>query len=200
MSEFIQIPKIELKIKDVYALKEFVKLCEDWFKDNNYIALQDEKEVDYSNYESLYTHKITGGGSVMDIWLWWRLIKYPPETTNPKTSYIRYRLNIDAHFLGDSGDTEVMHRGKKIKLNKGELKLEISPFVEVEYKSEWPKQGSLKLMDYVFRRKIYKKELDEQFVYMYEQSYKFQMLLKQFFKLEGFMPKEITGVGQKGLN
>lgn len=198
MVEFIDIPKLSIKIKDVYSLNDLVKLCEEWFVDNNFVSL-DNEEVGTSNYETMYTHKLSSGGAFLDSWIWWRLIKYPPKSSKKFYKQIRYRLNIDMHYLGDSNEVEVMHKGKKVKLNKGEITIDISPFIEIDPDSKWEKSGFMKLVKDIFRKQIYRREIEGHYGYFYEQAYKLHTLLKQYFKLETYMPEETSMIPPKGL-
>ncbi|MBN2420729.1 hypothetical protein JXB27_00455 [Candidatus Woesearchaeota archaeon] len=197
MVEFIDIPRLDIKIKDVYSLNDLVKMCEEWFVDNGFVSLENE-EAELSDYETLYTHKIGAGGAFLDCWIWWRLLKYPPKASK-KLTHVRYRINMDLHYLGDANELEVMHKGKKVKLNKGEIKIEIYPYVEIDPESKWEKSGVMKLVKDIFRKQIYRKEIEAHYAYLYDLAYKFHTLLKQYFKLETYMPEETTMIPPKGL-
>ncbi|HME86882.1 MAG TPA: hypothetical protein VKE88_00535 [Candidatus Nanoarchaeia archaeon] len=196
-AETLKLEKLKVKVKDVYSLGDFVKILEEWLKDNGFVT-EDDKPLKDNNQEALYSHKIGAGGSFLDLWIWWRTLRYPPGN-NAKT-YIRYRLNIDMHFLGDTGEVEVMHKGKKVKLNKGELEIELIPFVEVDYKNEWKKHGFLKLVDKIFRKHIYHEEIESHKRYYEGLLYKCHAMIKQYFKLESFIPEETVSQGPKGLS
>ena len=61
MGEVIKIPKLELKVKDVFSVGDFIAMMNDWLKENNFKTLEGTSLGD-SNQETIYTHKMTGGG------------------------------------------------------------------------------------------------------------------------------------------
>jgi hypothetical protein len=190
---YFPIPEIRIKVKDAFALGDLITFVNDWLKDQGF--------TDYAggdDTEDMYSHKIIGGGSMVDIWMWWRLLKYPEGTTKD-TAYLRYLMNVDIHFMGDVAEVEVMHKGKKAKLNKGEVEFIINPCLELDFREEWKKQKLLNLVKEVFKKKIYKKEIDEHKQNLYNLAYGLQGVIKQFFKLESFVPEETTHIGPKGL-
>ncbi len=193
MSDYVKIPTLKLKIKDVFSIKDLVKDLEEWLKENGYRDLEGGDDQ-----ESVYTHKLSQGGSWLDAWLWWRLVKYPQGTTE-KTGYLRYLFNVDMHFLGDAKEVEVLHKGKKVKLNKGEVEVIISPIVELDFRNEWKKEGILGLVHNVFKKRIYKKEIDTHWYLLYKDAYNFQGVVKRFFKLEVVTPEEVVSQPPKGL-
>ncbi len=197
MVEYVELPAMIVKVKDVFSINDMLKNMTEWFYENDYVGADGVKPID-NNLEEVYSHKVTQGGTWLDIWLWWRAYKYPVDTTS-RTSYLRYRLLVDMHFLGDSAEVEVMHKGKKVKLNKGEMEVKITPVLELDYRSEWKKQGILKLFDVVFRRKMYKKEIDEHYMYILSEANKLQGVLKEYFKLEPSVPEEQVPLPPKGL-
>jgi hypothetical protein len=197
MSELIALNPTKLKVKDVFNMNDLIKAANEWLRENSYFAY-DDMDIDQHSQESLYTYKVTQGGAGLDVWIWWRVVKYPMATTK-STSFLRYVMNIDMHFLGDSGEVEVMHKGKKVKLNNGEIEFIITPFLELDYRNEWKKQGILKLVEKTFRKRMYQAEIDNHEHYFYTQLYKFQGVLKTFFGLEKFAAEEAVSFPPKGL-
>lgn len=193
MQDLIRITPIKLKVKDVFNLKDLILVLDEWLTENEFTDLEGNEYP-----ETVYTHKLTRGGTGLDIWMWWRLVKYPIGTTN-KTSYLRYLLNIDMHFLGDSAEIEVMHKGKKVKLNKGEIEIILNPFVEIDFRNEWKKGGFLGLMNKFFKERIYKKEIEQHWFTLYKDAYKLQSVIKRYFGLEALTPEETVSMPPKSL-
>jgi len=193
MPDFMKITTLKLKVRDVFSAKDTVRVIEEWLKENHYVDQEGGED-----YETLYTHAIRGGGAVLDAWFWWRVIKYPTGTTKD-TAYLRYRINLDMHFLGDANEVEVMHKGKKVKLNKGEIEFNITPIVEIDFRDEWKKSGILGLAHDIFKKKIYKKEIDNHVELLMTDTYKLQNMLKQWFNLESVMPEETVSQPSKGM-
>ena len=193
MPELRTLTQMRLKVKDLFVLKDVVKILEEWFKENKYVDLEGGDD-----YETLYTHCIKAGGSFLDAQLWWRAVKYPRGTTKD-TAYLRYRIDVDMHYLGDANETEVVAKGKKIKVYKGEITFLIRPTLDIDFRDEWGKKGLLGMVSDVFKKKIYKKEIDAHIVFILTEASRLQNMLKQFFRLETAMPEETVSQYPKGL-
>lgn len=193
MLEQREIIKLKLKIKDTYNLNDLVSALAEWLEENHYVDLEGLKD-----YESLYTHAVRQGGAFLDAWLWWRALKYPEGTTKD-TSLVRYRVHVDMHFLGSSSEVEMMAKGKKVKMNKGDISITITAFLEIDFRNEWKDKGISNLIHTVFKKRLYKKELDDHVGFLLGDAYKLQNMFKQFFKLESTAPEETITPYPKGL-
>ncbi len=193
MLEQRRVTRLRIKVKDVYNLNDLVKNMEEWLKENDYVDDEGNQE-----YETLYTHALRSGGTFLDAWLWWRAVKYPRGTTE-KTAFVRYRLQIDMHFLGDAGQVEVMSKGKKVKMNKGEMEITITPILEFDFRNEWKKDTFLGSIETLFKHRLYRKELTNHQTLFLRETYRFHDMLKQFFKLESTAHPETVSQPPKGL-
>lgn len=188
-----KLPAMKLKVKDAFSMIDVIKVLEEWLKENYYVDLDGGED-----FETVYTHALRAGGSFLDAWLWWRAVRYPRGTTS-KTSFVRYRISIDMHFLGDAAETEVLNKGKKVKLNKGECEFTITPVLEIDFRNEWGDKGLKGLISEVFKKRIYKKEIDAHVEAILTDTARIQNMLKQFFKLESTMAEETVSQPPKGL-
>ena len=195
MPEYIELPQIRLKVRDAFSMNDLVKNMTEWLKENYYVD-QDETGNENSQ-EAFYAHALRRGGAFLDAWMWWRLIRYPRET-NKDTAYLRYRMNIDVHFLGDPNEIEMMQRGKKVKVTKIEVEFFINSSLEIDFRDEWKKGKLLGLVKSIFMGKIYRKEIQEHYAFLYDDTYRFQNMVKQFFKLETTYPPETVSQPPKG--
>jgi len=193
MRDFIKITELKIKVKDKFSVADLLKDLNEWLKENHYVDLNGKED-----YETLYTHALKSGGSFLDSWLWWRCVKYP-EGTAKKTAYLRYRLNIDMHYLGDAAETEVVHKGKKVKLNRGEMSITITPTVELDFRNEWKNKGLAGLFDEIFKKRLYKKDIGKHIEFLILESYRLQNMFKQFFRLESTAEKETVSQRLIGL-
>ena len=178
-------------------MSDLIKNMNDWFKENYYTNVQEGTDFTENAQETLYTHIIRSGGILLDSWVWWRLVRYPFDV-NPKTGYYRYRLNVDMHFLGDPKEMEVVHKGKKVPVNKMEVEITINAAVEMDYRNEWKKDKLMGVIHDVFRKKMYWKQLTDVFNLMHDDVYRFHAMLKQFFKIESVHPEEAVPWPPKG--
>lgn len=193
MRDFIKITELKMKVKDIFSVNDMLKVLNEWLKENHYVDLNGKED-----YESVYTHALRHGGSFLDSWLWWRAVKYPEGTTD-KTAYLRYRVSIDMHFLGDSAETEMIVKGKKVKLNKGEMSVIITPTVELDFRNEWKEKGLAGLFDTFFKKRLYKADIDKHVEFLYIEANRLQNMFKQFFKLESTWGVETVGQPPKGI-
>ncbi|MEK6886686.1 MAG: hypothetical protein AABW88_02530 [Nanoarchaeota archaeon] len=193
MRDFIRITELKLKIKDRFSVADLLKVLKEWLTENHYVDLNGR-----TDYETLYTHALKAGGSFLDSWFWWRCVRYPEGTTK-KTAYLRYRINIDMHFLGDAAETEAVSKGKKVKLNKGEINIMITPIVELDFRNEWKDKGLAGLFDEIFKKRMYKKDIDKHVEFLMLESYRLQNMLKQFFRLESTSDIETVSQPPEGL-
>ena len=193
MRDFIKITELKIKIKDKFSMDDLLKNLKEWLVENHYGDL-----LGKDDFETVYTHALKSGGSFLDSWMWWRCIKYP-EGTAYKTAYLRYRLNIDMHYLGDPGDIEVVSKGKKVKIKKGEISIFITPTIELDFRNEWKDKGLAGLFDELFKKRLYKKDIDKHVEFLILEAYKLQNMLKQYFRLESTWEKETVSQPPEGL-
>ncbi len=147
-----------------------------------------DAEILYS--ENVYQKGIHKGGK--DLWFWWRLQKQPEGKYN---SYFMNHLEIDVHVVYLQ-NVEVIHQGKKITVQKGEIEIMLRSKMETDYQHHWAHHWLLKHFQKVFETKfvgpmLYKREKD-----LWQDAYKIQSRLKQYLNLrdymavsEGFFPK-----------
>ena len=175
-------PPMKMKYKDVFDLKAFYEALKEWFLDKGWSDEEDKKE----HWESYYGEKITGGG-VKEIWFWWRLFKKAPDS-----NYLTYYIDIDFHVLGLS-DTEIIKNGTKMKVNKGEINIEIYSYIEKSYEAAFDgKEGNflLKEIKNLFTKRIYRKNLELRKREFYQEVYQLNNFIKQWFKLSRYLPYE----------
>ncbi len=90
-------------------------------------------------FEYYYWEKRKAGTAAKDYSIWWRLVK---KIGSANGGNWRYILNVD--FLGLHVDnTEIMHEGKKVKLQKGEINIFINGYAEMDFDDSWNKGSNL---------------------------------------------------------
>lgn len=181
--ELIEAAKFSIRVEDIFSMKDLYKVVKEWLDEEGYMD-----EYEGENYrEKLYLDKTNEKGKEM--WIWWRTIKYP-EGSNSKTGYLRYLMNIDYHVLNMSR-VEVMHKGKKLKMDKGEVEVMISANVEIDFRGEW-KKGFLKTISSLFKKRIYRKEITDHKNQLYKEAYRLQSVIKRYLEAKGlYTPEEI---------
>ncbi len=181
--DLIEAAKFSVKVEDIFSTKDLYKVVKEWLDEENYFD-----EENGENYrEKLYVDKTGEKGK--ELWIWWRTIKYP-EGMSEKTGFLRYILNVDYHVLGMK-TVEVMHKGKKLKMDKGEVEVMISANIELDYRGEW-KKGFWKNIAGLFKKRIYRKEITDHKNNLYKEAYRLHSVIKRYLETKGlFTPEEI---------
>ncbi len=169
---------IRVKYKDVFDLKAFYEAMHEWMLENNW----KDKEDKLDHWESYYGDRTNQQG-MKEIWMLWRVTKEPDDAK------IQYYMDIEMHCLGIT-TTEMVVKGQKIKLNKGEIELKINSIVEKKYVAEWKKHWLLKHLLDLFTNRIYSDAIDMRKKELYQESYALQNYIKQWFKLKRYLPYE----------
>lgn len=164
--------------KDVFNLEYLYKNLLWWLQEEGY------KEVGKWQ-EKLYLERV-GPTGAKEHWIWWRVKK----KTGP---YYEWFLNVDIHTLFLE-KTEVMHEGKKVKSNKGEIEIFFNAKMVIDSKGEWKNHWLLKhdFIQKLWKLRMMKSEIEEQEDLLYKDVYRLQNMLKQYLGLKGFI-HEYTG-------
>jgi hypothetical protein len=190
MSEIVSdIPEFRVKYKDVFHLKNLYVMMHEYLAEEGFF---DQDQIsstgDGHRYaETLYMEKFVQKGlhsGGKEMWVWWRTIKMP-ETKY--SGYFRYKLDFDFHVVYMT-DLEIMHQGKKMKINTGEIEIFIRPAVEADYQGTWAKHWLLKHFLRLYNQRILSQEFEKREKELWRDAYKFQGKLKQFLNMRTFIP------------
>lgn len=183
--EVKDINSVEVTFKGVFDLQNLYNLMNDWLKENDFHAMDTKNETYRETY---YLKKTTPGyGDELDIW--WRMKR-------TKSPIFHHAMNIDFHTLGIS-DTEIVYEGKKFKTNKGEIKIKINSKLEIDPKKEFSKKLPGFLNNFFFNR-LYQKEYKENKDKLFNDTYKFHQLIKQYLEVKGFTGEQEMFKPSKG--
>ena len=182
----VALPSMDARYKATAVYKPLYEMLHDWLLEYGYT---DDFGTD-KYMETLYSIEENPGGDLINIW--WRLVK--KDTGN---SRITYHLNFE--YLGIAvNDTEVKLQDKTIKAQKGELNFFINAWVELDYGNEWDNSPILKFFTEFFKKRVWKKEMEMHKKLLYQEVYKFQGVMKQYFDMYQFMPEKNLFWVQKG--
>jgi hypothetical protein len=99
-------------------------------------------------------------------------------------------MDFDFHCVG-LASTEVVKEGKKLKVNKGEVELYITAYIDLDYKGEWSSHPILKFFNKIFPERIFRKDIfGSHKRELYREAYELQTFIKQWFKLKTYLPYE----------
>ncbi len=177
-------PKVAVTYKGVFSFKEVYKVIHDYLVENGFVA---SGYPDYGSgadsdiFETQYVEK----GAPKEIIIAW-------ASKNEVTDYYQWVINVD--FQGTAiSETEIMIEGKKVKMDKGEIKITLKGYLETDYQKKIKKHWLMKNFAKHYDEKIMAAEAKEEegtLVFIYS---KLHTLIKRYFKLMGSeMVAEIT--------
>jgi len=164
MSEKSDIFKQVVKHKGFYNYAELYNFCYDWLKSEDYLV-----------EERQYLEKMTSYGKEVKIeWKAWKKI----------SDYYKNVIEVTWHILG-MNDAEVEENGKKIKTNKGEVKITFVGVLERDYEDTWEKEPFWKFMRSIYDKYIMRTTQDEYEVRLINKAQAYVEDVKSFLNLEG---------------
>ncbi len=185
--------KFRVKHKGVFDLKGLYEYLHLWVVEEGYGSASDQKFP-----ETFHGQKINPDGN-KELWIWWRCEKIPNNST-----YYKYELDIDWHGVPPFKDTEIVYKGRKLKLVFCDLEIQIYARVVSDYKGTWRKHWLLKHFNDFYRKVIMKSNFEKHKLELYRDAYRLQETIKEYWKLtrgleeqehEGeFWPQE--GIGE----
>jgi hypothetical protein len=164
-----------IQVKQVFHLKNTYTWAWEWLKEEGFIGLDEEKE----RIETMYDEKIDPDGK-RTMRVWWRCI-YDPD----KSSYYRYRMNIFWEMNGIQ-KTEIMYKGKKMKVDEGEVFLHCWSILELDYDRNWLKNPFLKRLDKLFMKRIYKKQREHYEEDLRRRAMRYQEDMKRIMEVQNY--------------
>ena len=100
------------------------------------------------------------------------------------SDYFKQKIKVKWHILG-LNDAEVEVDGKKVKTNKGELKLTVDGILERDYEETWEKSPTNKFLRGIYDKYIIKTTIDEYEDRLFLKANSFFEDTKAFLALEG---------------
>ena len=181
----IRVPEFKIKYNDIFSLRNLYIMLHEMLLEEGWLGPDGEKDHDdietlYS--ENVYQRGIHRGGK--ELWFWWRASKFPE---GKYSSYFRNKLDIDAHVVYLQ-NVEVVHQGKKINAQKGEIEMFFRAKIESDYKGEWENHKFLKYMKPIYEKRIMHSEIEKREKELWRDVYRIQAKIKQFLQLRTFTP------------
>ncbi len=171
----LSVANYEIINKQVFTVENLYKMVHDWLVENKFF----DKVTGDDKFETLYMENISQDGT-KEVNAWWRT-----EKSVAGNKYYKYDIDIEYHVLLMK-NVEVTYANQKIKTNQSEVTLRVHTNLILDPASKWT-SGFLKRFDSLFRKRIYKANIDAHMRDLYKQTYDLQARVKQFFKLNQFM-------------
>lgn len=181
--EAVNIPFMEITYKDVFSMKFLYTVIREWLMMNEYVdEYTGDPNVMLNYIEHLYFERRMAGG-IRELRMWWRARKAPVGSL-----YYRYRLRIDYRII-NMVDVEVVRNGRKMKVQDGEVTIEIHPQLQLDYNDSWRNHPFLKYFHNILMRRILYKRIDEHKRELYKEAYRLHGFLKKYLELKSFNPE-----------
>lgn len=154
--------KQTVKKKGVWDFKELYDFCFNWFVKENFNPVEEN-----------YTEKASDRGKEI-------ILKWSPY--RKVTDYFKFVIHVDWHILGmETIDAE--RDGKKIKTNKGEVKIVIKSDLVKDYESRWEDKPLWKFLRGIYDKHVIRTTIDQFEDRLIDKTVEFVTELKAFLDL-----------------
>ncbi|HLC50663.1 MAG TPA: hypothetical protein VJI97_04530 [Candidatus Nanoarchaeia archaeon] len=181
----VSIPEFKLKYSDVFSLRNLYLTMHEMLLEEGWLGPDGDPEhadIEKLYSENVYQRGIHRGGK--EIWIWWRAEKFPE---GKYSSYFKNFLDIDAHIVYLQ-NVEVVHQGKKMNVQKGEIEMFFRPRIEMDWQHQWEKHWFMKHIKPIYEKRIVHAEIDKMEKELWRDSYRVHAKLKQYLNLKNFVP------------
>lgn len=171
-------PMFSLNFKHIFSIEYLYKRLHEWLIEEGYCTASSDKWI-----EKLYLERISSNGG-KQIWIWWRTSK------TYSNGFFKFYLDIDFHALNLTSH-EIVVEGTKVKTNKGETEVFITPKIELDPAGDWNKNFFLKnpWIQNFYLNRIYKDKIEQAEQELVKDSSRLLGAIKQYFQLESWMPE-----------
>ncbi len=179
------IPEFRVKYRDIFSLRNLYIMLHELLLEENWLGK--DGDTDHSDIETLYSENVYQRGihrGGKELWFWWRAFK---SLEGKYSGYIRNRLDIDAHVVYLQ-NVEVVHQGKKMTAQQGEIEIFFRPRIELDYEGKWEKHKFLKYMKPIYEKRILHVELEKREKELWRDAYRIHAKVKQYLQLRTFIP------------
>ena len=185
MGVIASIPEFRVKYSDVFSLRNLYIMLHEMLLEENWRGVDgnpDHEDIETLYSENVYQRGIHRGGK--ELWFWWRAYK---SLEGKYSGYLRNRLDIDAHLVYLQ-NVEVVHQGKKMTAQQGEIEMFFRARIESDYNNEWEKHWFLKYIKPIYEKRILHIEIEKREKELWRDAFRIQAKIKQFLQLRTFVP------------
>lgn len=165
----IMTTKFEVEYEEIFHLKDLYKHLHDWVLEWNYHPIEN-----FGEFEPFYMELIDGRG-IKSHYVWWR---FQRKINN----YVKYFIKFDLQTIRCT-DVEVMHNGKKVKMNNCNPVFRAEGWVMLDWKDEWKNHWLLKHLDGWYVKRWYKPFVEAHKKQLWFELYNFEETIKQYLEL-----------------
>lgn len=172
----VKIGAISLDIrhkKIPYNLGKFYEMTHEWLLEQNYVGLNGDSDF----VENLYWED--RGAAVKEYWYFWRLKK------KVDNEYFEYHIKLDVHLMAIK-DVKVVINNKNVKLQDGEINMNIDGWLEFDPKNKLKNDSIIKFFYNGFMKKHLLRDVELHKAGLKKDMMDFQLLIKKFFEFYNY--------------
>lgn len=179
------IPEFRVKYRDIFSLRNLYIMLHEMLLEENWLGADsspDHDDIETLYSENVYQRGIHRGGK--ELWFWWRARK---GLEGKYSAYLINELDIDAHVVYLQ-NVEVVHQGKKMTAQQGEIEIFFRPRIIADYNGEWEKHRLLKYIKPIYEKRIIHVEIEKREKELWRDVYRLSNKIKQYLQLRTFIP------------
>ena len=187
-----EIPEFRIKYKDVFSLKNLYTMLHEMLLEEGWWGFNTSETTPgyelHADLETLYSENVFQKGIHVggkEIWVWWRSKRAGPA--GKYHGYFRDLLDIDWHAAWLQ-ETEIVHQGKKIHVQHGDLELFFRARIEGDYTGEWEKHRLLKHFQNIYEKRIMHQDIEKREKELWRDVYRIASKVKTFLNLRTYIP------------
>jgi hypothetical protein len=165
MSEKDKIYEEKIKFTGIFDFKEVYRIAYTWLKDYQYWI-----------EERQYSEKIKPEGKDVEVhWIARRKI----------SDYFRFHFRVDWQIFRMVPVEITDENGNKLKMNKGQLEIKITAYLEKDYESRWESNAFAKFLRGVYDRYVIRSRIESYEDKVVAELEEMIAALKSFLEIEG---------------
>ena len=181
----LKVPQMYFNYKGRVHFQEWYKLVYNLLIEKGYTSAENPGDPNYAEYYS----QINLSNGAKQHWIWWRTISVRDEM-------FTFYINVEFQTL-NLKTIEVMHNGKKIKVNDGETNTFINGRMVIDPKGIWNKNWLSRELFDLIQRKHFEEQIDQEYTKLYEDLLEVHDRAKQALGCYTVKPREAYHIDDK---
>jgi len=186
-----EIAEFKVKYNDVFHLKNLYIMMHEYFADESWTGEygpSSQPSLTHMDIEKMYMERhhqkaVHRGGK--ELWVWWRMYKPPMHKFQ---GYYQFALEVDFHGMYMQ-KIEIMHQGKKLKVDKGELEIFFRPkIIRMPTGKAWKTHWATKWFQELYEKRIISTDIEKLEKELWREAYRAQATVKSYLNLRNFIP------------
>jgi hypothetical protein len=184
-----EIEQFSIKYVDVYSLKNLYIMMNELLQEEGWLGFEEIESgmATHSDLETLYSENVYQQGihkGGKEYWIWWRARK---KYQGRRSDYFLNVLDIDWHCVSMQ-EIEIMHQGKKMKTQQGEIEMFFKPRIISDVGYAWKNNWFLKHFKEIYEDRMMHAYLEKREKDLWRDAYRIQSKAKSYLTLRTWMP------------